>query len=189
MILMEKLDKVVVAETKTTNFILPLLGLPISAYRPFLVNAYLDSLEVRNDSEYSIQIMLRFYGSSSFVNIEKQILNMEGFQNSYTLYDGKFIVYMVDIPEELKPDYDKILMGKYSRVSQKAKSLILEGRHSASSMPKVLSKSPELRKYWEKKLSIKGSPVNLKDQEVWPILDLRQEVFSKTDFPVKDSAF
>lgn len=186
---MERLDKIKVQTTKTTDFILPLLGYPKNVYEPFLVNAYLNSLEVKNTEDYTIQILLRFYSSSSFDSLERKILSLENFKDSYELFGGKFIMYIVSLPEWSHNDFDMILNGRYSKISDIGKNLICQGRAPNSSMPKVLKKCPSLKEYWEEKLSNPRSAVDLRDQEVWPILNFRDEIFDKDRFPVKDSVF
>lgn len=181
MMLMEKLDKIKIKETKTSNFILPLLGYPKLFYQPFLVNAYLNTSIY---DIYKINILVRFYASTSFVNLEEGIKSMDTYIDSYDLYEGRYIMFMVEIPDKFKADFDKVLEGKYSKLSKEAKRLILKGRDATSSMPKVLSKDKSLKSYWE---TLLGTSIG--DQEVWPKLELSQEVFIKEDFPYIEPIF
>lgn len=181
---MERLDKITVKETKTSNFILPLLGFPKLFYQPFLVNAYLNNTDVNINNSYAIHVLVRFYSSPSYINLEEGIRDMDTYIDSYDLFGGKYIMFIIEIPDEFKPDFNKVISGKYSELSREAKRLILKGRPASSSMPQVLSKSSELKEYWEKKLG-----TSLGNQEVWPILNLRDEIFIKDEFPIKESLF
>mgnify|MGYP007100238047 CR=1 FL=1 len=45
----------------------------------------------------------------------------------------------------------------------------------AFTLPLILNKAEALKNSWEERLSTPGSPAELKDQEVWPIIESENE--------------
>jgi len=168
--------------TKTTDFLLPLLGKSKPWYAPYLVNAYLDNSSFPKKRENSIHILLKFSGDKRFAEIEKEIMSWEEYVDSYDLIKGHFIMYVVDIPEILLEDYSLILKGKYSEISLLSKSLLLKGRGAKSPMPFILNKDDILKNHWERELD-----ANLGDLDVWPIFNIEKEIFDIEEFPIKAS--
>ena len=97
------------------------------------------------------------------------------------------MVLVFSIPESTKEDFDIIKNGGYSIVSAAGKKLILANTFYSGKMftlPLVLNKADVLKNSWEERLSFIGkdiySPVDLGDQEVWPILDMNKETLTKS---------
>jgi hypothetical protein len=171
-----------VKTTKTTDFLLPLLGKSKNWYGKHLVNAYLSDSSVTKKRVNSISLLLKYNGNTQFEKLEQELMSWDTYVDSYELLKGQFIMYVFDIPEELLEDYFLILKGKYSEISMEAKKLLLAGRANKSPMPYILRKSSQLRDHWEDILD-----VNLGDQDVWSVFEIKDEIFSLDDFPIKPS--
>ena len=86
------------------------------------------------------------------------------------------------VPDENLDDFNRLLQGKYSEVSQKTKTLIMQNNFFSGKpyvIPLILNKAKNLKDSWEKRLSNDGiingvdtgirSMADLRDQQVWPI--------------------
>jgi hypothetical protein len=173
-----------VKTTKTTDFLLPLLGKSKTWYAPLLINAYLSDTGINNKYPNSISILIQFSGNAKFDVINNTLRDMDTFIDSYDILDGKFTMFIVGLPERFIEDYSLMLKGKYSKISKEAKDLLLIGRGSKSPMPYILRKDSKLRAHWESELG-----TNLGDLDVWSVFEIRDEIFSIEDFPIKPSVF
>lgn len=89
--------------------------------------------------------------------------------------DGKSVNISHNIMSEYIEDYELIMNGKYSRISEEAKQLILERTESMMDydyVESVLYKSKKLRKYLENKLDLP----NLEE-----LIDEYESVFGKEE--------
>lgn len=173
-----------VKTTKTTDFLLPLLGKAKTWYTPLLVNAYLGDSSINKSYPKTISILIRFSGNAKFDAVSNFLTKLDTYVDSYDLLQGKFTMFIVGIPEEFIEDYSLILKGKYSKISKKAKELLLLGRSPKSPMPYILRKDPKLRDHWESTLA-----TTLGDLDVWSVFEIEDEIFSLEDFPIKPSVF
>jgi len=178
---MKELNKI--KPTKTTEFILPLLGKMKQWYGPWLINAYLGDFNVDHKYPNSISVLMKYSGKNNYFEKEEKMIGSEHFIDSYDLFKGEFVMYIFRIPEEFLPDYNLIMKGKYSQVSDEAKKLLLLGRGTRSPMPYILERHPKMVSYWETELNVKFE----KDQEVWSIINIEEEFFDKETFPYEES--
>jgi len=180
--------------TKTANFLFPLLQVPKSFFQcdvldrwgrlqfsSRFINAYLvdETIDKYNDKDY-IFVVLRNYQD---VNFDKFYSTLQAFPNYVDDYDyNECCVAVFSIPKETKPDFDLIKNGQYSKVSELAKKLIMSNNFFSGKIyviPLILSKAKVLKDNWEERLSSEGDPVDLGDMEVWPIINIEQEVLTK----------
>lgn len=169
--------------TKTTEFILPLLGSMKQWYGPWFINAYLGDYSIKHSYPNSISVLMKYSGKNNYAEKEEAMMGHENFIDSYDLIQGNFVMYIFRIPEEFLPDYNLIMKGKYSKISDAAKKLLLLGRGTKSPMPYILSRHEKMIEYWETELDVKLD----KDQEVWSIIDINDEFFDRESFPFKES--
>ena len=169
-----------VKPTKTLDFIFPLIGYSKAELYPLLVNAYLGDVDLYDWDLTSpdVFILMRYRGDLNWVELEKKFEKDKNFKTSYSLYDGKYIMFVFTIASKFTNDFKKVLNGKYSELSDPAKILIMRHRLPHSSMSKILVKDKSLKKYWEDKIQI-PLPNN---SEVWPIMEKKDELFDKRDF-------
>jgi hypothetical protein len=165
--------------TKTTDFLLPLLGYTKRFYHPYLINAYLGDVNMKYFDPYKLYVVISNHNmQSQHMRIENGIKEMEGFIDYYDVLDSKMSVFVVEIPEKFKEDYELFLDGKYSKLSEDAKIKILQGRSPKSAIPKIFNKDDSLKKHWEEKIKV-TLPSGM---EVWPILRINHELFNQTKF-------
>lgn len=171
-----------VKTTKTTDFLLPLLGKSKTWYAPLLVNAYLSDSGVNIKHPNSISVLIKFSGNIKFDIIADYLKDLDTYIDSYDIIDGQFVMFVIGIPDEFLEDYFLILKGKYSEISQQAKTLLLQGRGTQSPMPFILRKDEQLKQHWEETLSTR-----LGDLDVWSIFEIEEEIFDPEEFPIKPS--
>tara|TARA_R100000406_G_scaffold95954_2_gene91918 strand:+ start:1549 stop:2142 length:594 start_codon:yes stop_codon:yes gene_type:complete len=180
--LSQELEKIqrVVKPTKTVDFALPLLGYSKRDLDPYLVNAYLGDVSMLDwDLESpDIFVLLKFSGAKHFYDLEKELEQDPNFKTSYSLFRGKYIMFVFTIGPTFIDDFNKFIDGKYSEFSHPAKIRIMRHRNPNSPMPLILDKDQVLRQYWEKKLDAELP----QKSEVWPIVNKDDELFDKSEF-------
>jgi len=171
----------------TTIFALPLCGHMRAFYEPFLIDAYIKDNSIEKYSEYHIFIVLKYNGNKGFMNLEK-ILNENG-AVSYDLYGGEYVVFIREIKDCFKDDFEAFKEGRYSDYSDPGQRAIKASVDKKSSVPLIFKKSPKVKSHWENKWNIPGSSacVYIEDgMEVWPILDIEKETFYKNKLTAKE---
>jgi hypothetical protein len=185
--------------TKTATFLFPLLNIPKKffkcdirdpwgrmKYSTRFLNAYLKHEEITKYSDSNhVFLILRNYRDPEFENFYSSLCKLSNYVDDYD--SGSCLIAVFKVPEFLQDDFNMIKEGLYSKVSQKAKELILSNHyfsHESSTIPMILYKSEALRREWEKRLSNEHkecpSIVDLRDQEVWAILNIQKETLTKT---------
>ena len=188
--------------TKTTTFLFPLLEVPKDLFRCNIknsfdqvifttrfLNCYLQDIDLDN-SEYNngpyIYLIVKAYQDVDFETFYSTILSFSNYIDEYE--KDNYIIMVFKVPDENLDDFNKLLQGKYSEVSQKAKTLIMQNNFFSGKpyvIPLILNKAKNLKDSWEKRLSNDGiingvdtgirSMADLRDQQVWPIIDLEKE--------------
>lgn len=79
------------------------------------------------------------------------------------------------LPLNFKEDYEKIIEGKYSKVSHEFKKLFpkFANKEVRSLQHMVFNKDKYLRKYWEQELDTVFTP----EMEYWKLYDINKETF------------
>lgn len=191
--------------TKTSSFLFPLLGIPKSLFNCHItnnynkiimtnrfLNAYLQDNHIDNiynEGPY-VFIVVKPYQDVEFNKFKDTILDYDNYTDEYEKEGFLILIYKIlDIYLE---DYNKILKGKYSLISNEAKKIILGNSYhkTPNAVAQILTKSKKLKTDWETRLSetgiIKGkyvgmsSIVDLKDQEVWGIIELEKETLNSS---------
>lgn len=168
--------------SKTSNFIMPFLGYNKVHFRwPFeFTNAFIGT-EENADYGDSLYLLYRFNGSIGFTYFEEKLKQHKDYENSFDI-DPYQVLYKFKLPEEFQEDIDKILRGKYSTISLKAKMRILEFHQTIPEGPlgQILNKSEQRRLELEKDLNkgIKGKHTVIpKGQELLDIFNIDEEIF------------
>lgn len=176
--------------TKTATFLFPLLDIPkvlfecdirdrfgrIKFSTRFL-NAYLKNSTISkyNDDNY-IFVLTRNYRD---VDFDKFYSTIQTFPNYVDDYDSKeCLVFVFKIPNNNLDDFNLLILGQYSKVSEAGKKLIMTNNFYTGkifTLPLILNKANALKESWEERLSNPGSIADLGDQEVWPILNVEDE--------------
>jgi hypothetical protein len=181
--------------TKTATFLFPLTNIPKSLFEcnvkdvfgrtkftSRFINAFCSNTCIL---KYQDEVELVFILTKQYqdVGYEAFYTTITSFPNYVDDYDDKgYTVFIFKIPEENLNDYNLLMAGKYSEISRNAKKLILGNNFftgKAFTLPLILNKSEALKTSWEDRLSNPWSPASLKDQEVWPIINSKEEILSK----------
>jgi len=167
----------------TTNFALPLLGWKRADWEPYLINAYIRHDGVEHFLRDHIFVLLKEGIDERYKNLEDTIVKHRSHVTQYYVDDTEeYSMHVFRFVNEILPDYNLFLQGSYSQISEGAKSLIKKSSKSRGTNWEILSKSPRLREYQEKKI---GQPLK-KDEEVWPTIfdqnSIDKEVFTNELF-------
>lgn len=134
--------------TNTTKFILPLLFEFNTNYHEllqnFFINAYIADM-ANKDNDDKIHLLFADYPSLTLTQ------KLSDPVTEYRYKDGFVLVY--DLPIEWEEDYNKLITGQYSTISEKAKNVILSfwDEDDTSLLWGVLyKKGNTVREYFEK---------------------------------------
>lgn len=178
--------------TKTATFLFPLLNIPKSLFdcnikdvfgRTKITSRFINAfsrnkcINKYNDIEKNyVFILVKTYQD---VDFDRFYTTLQAFPNYVDDYDSKgCCIFVFEVQEKYQKDFDLIKNGKYSEISVQAKKLILLNNFFSGkpfTLPLILNKAEALKNSWEERLSAPGSPAELKDQEVWPIIESDSE--------------
>jgi len=186
--------------TKTATFLFPLLEIPkytfkcniVNSFNKVLydtrfINAYLhDEALNYQDGDY-VYLLLENYQDSNFNEFYTTLTLFPNYVDDYE--SNGYLIVIYTIPEKNKKDYNLILEGKYSEISNEAKLLIISNYYytgAKMTLNLILNKSDVLKQTWEKQLSFVStdvnSPADLKDQEVWSKIIQDEQILTKEVF-------
>lgn len=185
--------------TKTSTFLFPLLEIPKNIfacniknsfnrviYDSRFINAYLRDENIDNYLKEHIFVLIENYQDKDFSTFYSTMTAFPNYVDDYEVNGCLIVIYKV--PDNNLEDYNLIINGKYSQVSELGKKLILSNHfyHGKSvTIALVLAKSSSLRDSWEQQLSKFSKPqaiANLGDQEVWSILTEEKEIITNEIF-------
>jgi hypothetical protein len=182
----------VVKYNKTATFLFPLLEIPRELFACSIknnvgkiiiqnrfINAYLYDKKIERYKENHLFVVVNNYQDIEFNTFFSTMTAFANYIDDYEQQDQLVLIY--SISEELLPDYKLLINGEYSKISAKAKKLVLSNHFfdgKAFTLPLILNKAEALKDSWEERLSNPGSVANLYDQEVWPIMDLPKEILN-----------
>jgi len=163
----------------TTRFVLPMLvedisfrkndifdaHNPIFFQRPTYINAYLSDI---NKPNYENKILLKYEYDLllDFPIFERKLEHLSTYVDDYDDKDG--IVYVFNVPDKWKDDYNSFKAGKYSQFSYDYKHQVLDfwNLNSKSVVASLLlNKTEHIRNYLKKK-NIKIEELN-NPGELW----------------------
>ena len=165
-------------ETKTKQFILPCLDYnrEYFLYDTFLENAYIrteDSTLDMDSIECPLILLYRYSESELFKTFETRITKHPYFKGKkdINIYE---VLYIFDIAP-FKNDVEKFIEGKYSILSNKLKTSIINfhGYTQTGTMAQVLNKDSKLRQQMELQFNV---PINI-NSELYSIPEMREETF------------
>lgn len=116
---------------RTCTYILPMLGNSMEEFyikgifpRGNFVNSFVgDNTSLYSD--YCILLLYKFNGKLEYLDFEDKLMKHPEYEAQYSP-DKPHVMYVFNIPEKYKEDYQKILDGKYSRISDEYKRHILQ---------------------------------------------------------------
>ena len=178
-----------IAYNITTIFALPLLGWQRKMLEPYLVNAYIKHEGVEHFQEDHIFILLKESTDKKYKKVEDTLIeNKHHVSQYYVDNDNEYVMHVFKCPDIMLPDYKLFYEGKYSRMSNKAKDLVLASSKVGGITTKVLSRSKELAKIQEKKIGQELSA----EEEVWSSIhdknNIIKEIFTDAVFKQIEAA-
>lgn len=168
--------------TITSIFMVPTLKLSKDIKDLGFINAYWKTKEEgREYGEYSIFLLFKppnMDRLNMFIDDERELNGQ--FMDDYDYGDGYVIlVYGLDL--DFKKDFDLVMKGKYSKVSDEFKELFPKTkrvRESGSNKEKktlqwrIFNKTDDMRTYWEEKLGVSFR----EEMEVWQTWEIDKEI-------------
>lgn len=168
--------------TATGNFLLPFLGGTRHSFRwnQEFVNAFLGDENANTDNN-EISLLYRFQGTVEYGDFEEGLKQRADFVK-ITDPDKYTVLYTFKLPEEFKEDIDLILQGKYSQISEKAKTRILQFHSSSKTKPigQILYRCPLRKAVIEQEI---GGKIPL-DNELFEMFNVSNEIF-KTKYKIE----
>ena len=163
--------------SRSSNFITPLLIKHKNdvSFDKYFMNCYVGN-ELTGDYGKFIYIHLRYKPVLELENIEKKLIEDENFIESRNT-DKQYTLYKFKVPDEFLKDYNLILEGKYSKISNEAKLRILSF-HNADKNSKIfqiLYRKEELKIFLENEFQEKLPD----DAELHGIMNPEEETFLK----------
>lgn len=150
----------------STWFVYPLLGLP-SKTDDYLNNTYLYSEELEGLAEH-LHIVL----CSPDDHILNQLRSNEHYFMEFET--NKDICVVMEIPDKFTDDYNKIVKGEYSKISNQAKKMILV-RFPYKTLNGILSKTDEQKEAIKSKI---GEEHIDDSAELWSKIDEEKEILT-----------
>jgi len=157
--------------TKSFSYILPMCGKTYSDFS-HCKGCFVGD---KTKPELKGKIFILYDKNFSLFEYENDIIiSNENYCMSYDINDS-LIMYVYDVPDKYKEDYDKFLKGQYFEISSDYKMQIINFHsevHDVERIKDVLYKSNKLYEHWEKKLDVKiprtqniGSIPNMEKEE------------------------
>jgi len=163
---------------KSSNFVLPFILKTRNeiSWDKYFMNCYIGK-EGENDYGKHIYIHLRYKPVTELEIIEKNLIENENFLDCRDI-DKQYMLFKFKVPEDLKEDLDLLIQGKYSKISDYAKSRIcyFHNAKEESQIFKVLNKKESLRLELENQL---GEKID-ENAELISVFEENQETFLKS---------
>lgn len=169
--------------TKTTSFVRHLINIPYSILIKYgFKDAYLGNYNETQD-EWGKNIYFVFDISKVSLEARKEFMNFSEFIS--VELDADNLIFKFEIKED---DYYTVVMpflhGQYSKICRQyvVKNFVrtIPETKKVSNNWKVLTKSPDLRKYWEGRIGVEFT----EDMEVWSRPEKEDEIYG---YPKSDS--
>tara|TARA_R100000908_G_C3750440_1_gene145073 strand:+ start:165 stop:962 length:798 start_codon:yes stop_codon:yes gene_type:complete len=142
--------------SKSSMFVFPLLGYTRTFFE--WNSSFINSFIWKEGGEEGrfIYLWYKFVPSLEMEEFEEKLKNNINFIDAEDV-DDYHVLYRFMVPEKFEKDYDKIIKGKYSYITESAKERILDFHFSSPDRPigKILYRDPERREKMEKELGIK----------------------------------
>jgi hypothetical protein len=170
--------------TKSTFFILPMLGRSMEWYGERLINCYIGDIN-RPEYDNHILLLMKFNGSIQSMQFEEALKEHRRFVTSYDPVSG-YTVFVYSMPEECLEDYQKFIDGKFSKLSDPYKQLVKGKRSNDHKVVKALYPTEKDRDLLKQQLEriMEMAVVLPEDAEILSIPNLEQEKLNAFLLPV-----
>jgi hypothetical protein len=172
-------DLIMAPRTKASLFVLPMLpgNRQSYYYDTLLLNCFVGTKD-RNDV---IALLFRFSGMKSFISLEESLKKLKSFIKTEDPTNAT-VLFVFDVPEKYKKNYQKFINGKYSEMDTDYKYRILNF-HNASedgTIGQILFKGDE-RKHQLEEIIGQSLPENA---ELLSFPDIEQEIYDKKVYSI-----
>jgi hypothetical protein len=159
--------------TKASLFIMPMLGGSKDLY--FYDSLFLNAFISTNDGDLGIILLYRFSGSPLFLKFEQALKKFRWYKETLDP-SPHHAMFIFNIPEKYKEDFNKFIIGKYSHMSPDLKEAIFKFFNADihSSLGQILFKSEKRRLRLSQNI---GAEVP-KGMELFDIPDPDEEVYN-----------
>ena len=173
--------------TKSSNFITPMLGHDKIYFKwnKNLCNVFI-GMENLGDYGDKMYLMYKYDPSMEFKEFEKNMKRHEDFDKTIEP-DQHHVIYSFNIPKKYKDDFDKILKGKYSYVSEEYKQRILDFHKTVKDkdLGQILYRSEKRRLLLEKEYECDPIP---EECDLYSLMEPEDEVFLNDFIIEKESS-
>lgn len=160
-------------------FLKPILNIPPHlCFQNKYENTYFFNAEEEVVYNYSIQLLfkptnLAWFNTFIASEEERGAIIVDEFD-----YPSGEILLVYRLPEYLNKDFDLILEGKYSKVSENYRKLFpktiqVKGKEVSSLQAMVINKDKYLKTFWEEEFNT----TLLHENEYWGLYDIEKETF------------
>ena len=171
-------ELIVAYPTKASLFMMPMFGgdIDLYLYNSLFVNAFIGVKDDKYLGESCLALLYRFSGSTLFLKFEQALRRFTCFREMIDP-SPHYVLFVFNIPLRFLDDYNKFILGKYSRFSSELKENILKFHQidNNSSIGQILYKSKKRRLRMQESLGIEIP----KDFELFDIPKLEEEIFDK----------
>ena len=174
--------------TKTATFLFPLIDIPRSTfdckilypngnikYDTRFLNAYLGDISVLQYKENHVFVTVRNFRDKNFDEFYLNVTSHKNYKDSYE--KERVLVLIFEVSPEFISDYHLVLQGLYSKISDKAKGLIMKNFYFSGKpvgVPMILQKAMVMKQHWD---SVVGDP-GIGDQDVYSKIVREEELLS-----------
>ena len=159
--------------TKSSLFLLPMLGgtRRLFMYNKLFVNAFIAA----EQHEDCIALLYRFSGDTIFLKFEQALKKFNSFRDTFDP-SPYFVMFIFDVPDTYRKEYDLYMDGKYSKFSPEFKSRIMEfhGFNIHGEMAQILFQDEKRRLRLQEELDAEIEP----GSELLSIIDVKEETFN-----------
>lgn len=159
--------------TKSSLFLLPMLGgtRRLFMYNKLFVNAFIAA----EQHEDCIALLYRFSGDTIFLKFEQALKKFNSFRDTFDP-SPYFVMFIFDVPDTYRKEYDLYMDGKYSKFSPEFKSRIMEfhGFNIHGEMAQILFQDEKRRLRLQEELDAEIEP----GSELLSIIDIKEETFN-----------
>jgi len=174
--------------TLTSTFVFPLLQIPKSYFScdvktmwgsTIMDNRFIDaflwntSISKYNDGLH-ISIVLNNYRDVKFDEFNDLLQSHDSYVDNYEIENT--LIYVFKMPIEYLDDLALLIDGKYSKISEGAKSVILKNTFYSgdiNTIPLIFTKAKKLKESWELTLG-----ADIGDNEVWMKINPEKETLT-----------
>lgn len=159
-------------------------------FEPYLINSYISHEGVDHFQEEHLFVLLEESMTDEYKKVEDILVKHKSHVSQYYVdKDERFVMHVFKYTDAMLPDYALFYGGKYSRMSDKAKTLVRASAKTNGVNYKILDRHKSLVELQEDKI---GETLD-KEAEVWSSIhdkhNIIKEVFTDAVFEKIQAAY